>query len=492
MSTINTNHLRVQNAKNFVSCVNGTDTNSYLFVGRVTPWDNDESPPVPENNNKEIYRTHNEMIALSRIVQSDVLHMIPMIRWTAGVVYDMYRHDYSQSNVSYNNANNLYDSLFYVINQNNDVYVCLFNDKNTPSKVEPQNSSNSPFYTSDGYQWLRLYSIDDYHIQNRTTQNYMPILIEDSNAKTQEGAVYTVAINSPGGSYTRNPEGAPNQLPFYYCKIVGDGEGAIARVRINNAQVAQIDVVRSGSGYTFAELDFVTNRIYASIKDLDNNQNGLDALGDGTLLTTVIISPPGGWGTDLVRELGGVRVAVFSDLKFDYDELLPGTEFRQIGLLSNPETDQVNPNTMLACSGAKVFVVDDGLSYIVGETITQTIREIDSEGNLIANHKAIGSVVGWDEVGGMIRYVQIPELHQDVDGVMYSFSGIEPIAGESSTKSTTPNTTFNGLYKGSVYSEGYSVSEFIDYTGEILYLTNVSPIVRASTQTERVSLVVTY
>jgi len=432
------------------------------------------------------------MIALSRIVESDVLHMIPMIRWTAGVVYDMYRHDYSQSNVSYNNANNLYDSLFYVINQNNDVYVCLFNDKNTPSKVEPQNSSNSPFYTSDGYQWLRLYSIDDYHIQNRTTQNYMPILIEDSNAKTQEGAVYTVAINSPGGSYTRNPEGAPNQLPFYYCKIVGDGEGAIARVRINNAQVAQIDVVRSGSGYTFAELDFVTNRIYASIKDLDNNQNGLDALGDGTLLTTVIISPPGGWGTDLVRELGGVRVAVFSDLKFDYDELLPGTEFRQIGLLSNPETDQVNPNTMLACSGAKVFVVDDGLSYIVGETITQTIREIDSEGNLIANHKAIGSVVGWDEVGGMIRYVQIPELHQDVDGVMYSFSGIEPIAGESSTKSTTPNTTFNGLYKGSVYSEGYSVSEFIDYTGEILYLTNVSPIVRASTQTERVSLVVTY
>ena len=492
MSTINTNDLRVQNAKNFVVSTNSENDKTYLFVGRVTPWENDETPPIPNNSIKEVYRTHQEMIALTRVNQTDVLHMIPMVRWTSGVTYDMYRHDYSPTLNSFRGANNLYDSVFYVINQNNDVYVCLYNDKNTSSTVEPQNITNTPFFTSDGYQWLRLYKVDSYHIENRTTQNFMPILIKDENTKTPEGAVYTVVIDSPGDNFTRSPQGGVNQLRYYYCNIVGDGSGAVARISINRGQVARVDVVRPGQGYTYGTVDFVANRTYESLYNLDNKINGLDPQGDGTFLSTVIISPPGGWGTDLVKELGGTRIGVFSQLDFNNDGLLPNTSFRQIGLLHNPETSQDNPSTMIACYGVKVIDNDQSNLYKVGETIAQEVIERDIDGNYIATHIARGSVVGFDTDAGLMRYIQVPELHTDEDGVMYRFTDIEPIIGEETGKTTIPDTSFMGLFKGTIFSEGFAIPEFQNYTGDITYLTNISPVERQETQTEKISLIVSY
>ena len=85
--------------------------------------------------------------------------MIPRLDWTSGAVYDIYRHDYSINNRSFSGASNLLNAGWIVINSANAVFACLGNNKNTASTVEPQNTGNEPFYTSDGYQWLFLYSL---------------------------------------------------------------------------------------------------------------------------------------------------------------------------------------------------------------------------------------------------------------------------------------------------------------------------------------------
>jgi hypothetical protein len=492
MATINTNDLRIQNARNFVRTLTEEETNSFIFVGGVTPWENEEQPPTPVNNFKEIYKSHDEMLALSAIREGDVFHMVPKVRWTSGIIYDYYRHDYSPELTSNQGANNLYNSIYYVINQNNDVYVCLFNDYNTPSTVEPQNDTNEPFFTSDGYQWLRMYNISDYYIKNRTTQNFMPIIFQDSNTRLEEGAVYTVVVDSPGSNYTRSASGKSNLIRYYYCNVVGDGEGAVARIIIDNGSVIRVDIVRPGRGYTYATVDFVANRTYASLFDLDNQIDGLNPKGDGTFSSTVIISPPGGWGSDLVRQFGSTRVAVFSELEFDFDELLPDTKFRQIGILHDPETQQENPSTMIGCFGVKVNVIDDNNEFKYGEVIEQNILTRDEVGNIIKTNIAKAKVVGWDPDLGLLRYVQIPEEHTDADGRVYGLQGVEDIRGVESGKTAIPDTTFNGSFKGALFSEGYAIPEYTKYTGLTLYLTNISPVVRQETQTEKISLVVTY
>ena len=56
------------------------------------------------------------MLSLKRIRDLN-LWQIPL---TAGQTYDIYRHDYSPTNLAYSGADNLYDAVFYVINTNND------------------------------------------------------------------------------------------------------------------------------------------------------------------------------------------------------------------------------------------------------------------------------------------------------------------------------------------------------------------------------------
>ena len=94
----------------------------------------------------------------------------------------------------------LYNALFFVISRTNNVYVCLDNNNDTPSLVEPLSETGEPFYTSDGYQWLKLYTVEFYEQIEHSSNNFIPITANDVNNRT-EGAVYTVKIDSRGSGY---------------------------------------------------------------------------------------------------------------------------------------------------------------------------------------------------------------------------------------------------------------------------------------------------
>ncbi len=483
MATINSNDLRIKNTKNLGEKLK---TTSYMFISKPTVWaTGDETPPTPTNNYQEFYRTYDEMLSLSLVTADNIHYMIPRVTWTAGVVYDMYRHDYSPSNTAFSGAKNLYDASFYVINQNYDVYVCLSNDSGTASSVEPQNTSGTPFYTSDGYQWLRMFRLTPDEIFNATTDNYIPAssneLVNDTN-----GAIHTVIVDTSGSEYTVNPAGAENQIPYYYCRISGDGTGAVARVTVTASSITGVEVVRSGSGYSYANLDFVRNRVYSSLTNLDNNANGLDPQGDDAFTSTVIIGPPGGWGSDICRQMGSTRVGVFTTLEFNETDFFPGTTFRRIGLLKDPTFRISAPSTATGCFTLKVTDMGGANDYVVGERISQIV----TVNNVSKN--AIGTVVGWDSTNGILRYIQNPETSDDGDGNTYAFNGERYIVGVTSGKVTQPDVTFSGTLEETSFSFGYSAPEVNKYSGDMVYLSNISPVLRQSTQSEKVSLIISY
>jgi hypothetical protein len=423
------------------------------------------------------------MFAMTKISYNDAIHMIPMVNWSANTTYDRYQHNYTRDNKSFTGANNLYEAKYYARNLSNNVYICLDNNNNSPSTVEPQSELNEPFYTSDGYQWLRSYEFPTDTAFAYQTNNFMPILFNNINVSTA-GALYTVLIEDGGTGYTDAPQGVNQALPYYFCNIDGDGTGAVARVTVSNGTITKVEVVRYGTGYTFAELKFDRTNAYASLPDLDNNRSKLNPLGNGDFRSTVIIPPPQGWGYDLVRDLGGTRVGIFSEFTYSlFHDYFP-SQFRQIGVLQNAEFRSANPLQVEACYAVQVSGVAAGTTYSMGEVIQQT-QEVDGEFKT-----AKGFVIGWDADTGVIRYTQGRE-NVDTDGQLYRFSGTNVITGQTSGITGTP-TDFNGVLTQVEFVNGYSFPEITKYSGYINYLSNVSPIVRDENQSERVNLIIAY
>lgn len=495
MATVNTNDLRIKNSQNFIDALNGiAKAESYVFVGRVQPWADENVPPPPENNNAEFYSTWDNIFAMKRINDIDAVHLIPRVTWSGGEVYDRYQHNYSAANKAYSGASNLYDAKFYVINSLNYVYACLDNNSNSTSTVEPASSGYEPFTTSDGYQWLRLYNLSSSSLATRATNNYLPITTNEASnvVNGQAGEIYTVIVNNGGVGYTINPAGVQNQVSEYFAHIDGDGTGAVAKVTISQTVVTKVEIVRYGSNYTFGTLDFSSGRVYANLADLDNAVNGLNPEGNGGLRTTVIIPPPGGWGSDLVRQLGATRVGIFSNLGYaEFKNFFPAS-FRQIGIMQDFEYTGTNPDPIQTCYGVKTSTLPTGTSFRVGVEIQQEVQvAVNTNGTPRMTTKiAKGFVIGWDDVSTIIRYTQ-SSANVDSDGELYRFQGTAAIT--QGDLSVTPDTDFTSNdVNGIEFKDGYSVSPVTKYTGLMTYLANISPVVRDPNQTERINLVIAF
>jgi hypothetical protein len=501
MATINLNDLRIKNAKNLIDSFNSpsNDALAYMFIGRPVAWPTgDNSPPNPTNNFKEFYNTYDQMLSLKRINDNDAYHMITRNRWVGGVTYDIYRDDYSSQNKSFTGQSNLYDANYYVINSSNYIYVCLDNNGNSPSITEPQDLNDDPFYTSDGYQWLKMYSLSATDLTDRATEDFIPIMTLSTNNVTvgADGAVYTVLIDSAGTGYTANPAGGQNALPYYYAHIRGDGSGAVARVKVGLERIQEVEVVRNGGGYTEATLDFTANNVYASLVDLDAGISALNPGGNGDFRSTVIIGPPGGWGSDLTRQLGGTKVGIFSSLLSSDFDFVEDVTFRQIGIIQDPTfpvTTQENAATLSASYAIAVENVA-GSGFTIGETISQSV-EVDG---IIKTAK--GQIVSYNTGNQVVKYIQDPNLHRDLDDQnLYDFAELASqsqtivnIVGETSGTSANPDSLRNGSYIDLYFASGYADPEVTKYSGYMTYLTNQPPITRQNNQSEKISLIVGY
>ena len=470
MATIQTNDIRVQSARNLASSL--LNDPSYTFIGRVTPWENDNDPPVPDNSLREYYDVQDELLTLKKISATDVVLMIPRLTWVSGIIYDIYRHDYNNDNKAFSGANNLKDAIYVVINSMGRVYACLDNDRNSQSLVEPQSESYVPFYTSDGYQWQLLYTISANRMREYSTTNFIPVY--ESEQPRPAGEITTVKIEDSGRGYTTSPKGYTNQIDYYYVPITGNGYNGVARIEIISGGVGKIDVVRGGRNYTYGTVNFVKDNCYASLNDYDRNINKLDPEGAETFKSTVIIPPVGGWGVDNRRALYASRVGVFSTLKYDMTDSVQDVEFRQVGILSNPDSD--NDETLSAYKSIKVTVQKG--EFEVG-SLMQQVRP---------DGIAIGEVVGYDSVNEIVSYIQNPQIHADANGELISFIGDYVLTG---TAQATP-TSFTGTLNGLDFIGGYATSEIIKNTGMLTYLTNIRPVKRNDMQTERISFVISF
>ena len=516
MAAIITDQIRILNAKNFVAGVSSSGNSYYSFIGLPNPTevqsDWDTNPPSPKDSFDEENSYWDTMVALKKISASDVRQVVQKRVWSSGTTYDMYRHDYSRSNTAkVSGATNLYAASYYVLNSDYRVYICLQNGT-TPDTPNGKPSLDEPTFTDlepksagssgDGYIWKYLYTLKPSEVAKFETSDFIPV---PSNWETSadnaavrdnavDGSIKIVTITNRGvglgtanRTYTRVP-------------IKGDGTGAECTIVINNDQKVESVVVSSqGSGYTYGNVDLVAGNV---------------PTGTTRPVFNVIISPKGGHGADIYRELGAYNVLLYSRIENDNQnpDFITGNQIARVGIVQNPKissgslltSDKVSAVYALRLTGtgysSATFTADSYFTQTVATAIT-----------------AVGRVVSYDQTTGVLKYWQDRSLAgfntvgAAITNPTYGFDLTEftssPSTGGSVTivpssgSNLSISTSFSGIstvinsrtyYLGQEFTNGIASPEVKKYSGNIIYVDNRPSITRSSNQKEDIKVILQF
>ena len=397
-----TKDLSISTAKAFVHSIETSTQEDaavyYAVLGNVYPYANEPTPINPPDNEQYLkYEIHRKAIGGKKITSGDISHAVPRYDWTSGTVYSMYR-DTDQD---------MYDRAFYVLTDEYNVYKCLYNNKGKQSTVKPTGFSTIPFTTSDSYTWKYMYTITLGEADKFLTAAHMPVRVAKAGQTSTEatrqlavqnaasnGSINVIEVNQAGSGYSYVSNGVVSSANVYTLTlqqssdisplnghyvgssiyilsgtgagqlrrivkyvgatkkltvntafqtlansdsrvvispsvvVIGDGKGAkaYADVNANTGGLSSINVVDYGSEYTRAQAVITANA---------TNGTGASA--------NVVISPPGGHGSDAIRELYGDKIILNVQFTGDVGVSANGngyipsnTEFRSISLLKNP------------------------------------------------------------------------------------------------------------------------------------------------------------
>jgi hypothetical protein len=517
MAAIITDQIRILNAKNFVAGVESSSNSYYSFIGLPNPsdyqsdWDSD--PPAPKDNFDQENDYWDTMIALKKINSADVRQVVPKRTWSSGTSYDMYRHDYSRTNTAkVSGSTTLYLANYFVMNSDFRVYICLQNgmdpdnpngrpslDEPTFTDLEPRSAGNS----GDGYLWKYLFTIKPSDVAKFESTEYLPVPKDWSTATDNaavrdnavDGSIKIVTVTNKGvglGTASRTYTSVP---------IKGDGTGAQCTISIDaNSQVSSVVVSNQGSGYTFGSVDLIAGGVPT-----------------GTTRPTfdVIMSPQGGHGADIYRELGAYNVLMYSRIENDNQnpDFITGNEIARIGIVENPE--QFGSTTLLSADKASAT----GALKLVGTGYSTATFTADSyfTQTISTGTTAVARVISYNQTTGVLKYWQDRSLAgfntvgtantQPTYGFELQDFTASPGTGGSLTivpssgQNLTIDDSFSGIstvinnrtyYLGQSFTSGLADPEVKKHSGNIIYVDNRPSITRSVNQKEDIKVILQF
>ena len=521
MAAIITDQIRILNAKNFVSGVSSSVNSYYAFVGLPNPTsikdDWNDSPPSPTDNLDRHNACWDTIIGMKKITSSDVKQVVRKVTWSSGSTFDYYRPDYSISNVPKNsNGVSLYSANYYILNSDYRVYICLQNGT-TPETPDGKPSLDEPTFTDleprsagtsgDGYIWKYLYTIKPADLIKFDSTDYMPVPADWENNTDNagvrdnaiDGSIKVVVIKDRGTGI-----GTANRT-YTRVPIKGDGSGAECTVVINSDQaIESVTISNEGSGYTYGNVDLSAGSVPTP---------------DTWPELNVIISPQGGHGKDIYRELGATNTLMYARIENDAEnpDFITGNEIARIGIIENPK----------AYDSSSILTLDKAsLSYamrLVGTGYSSATFTADS---LITQTTgtgvtAIGKVINYDQTTGVLKYwqdrtmagfttttatqtgvaVTDPQYGYTIQRFTPDIASGGSLAIVGTTSGLQIATSFSGLstsinsktyYLGQSFTKGLSNPEVKKYSGNIIYIDNRPAIKRSSNQKEDIKVILQF
>jgi len=516
MAAIITDQIRILNAKNFLSGVSTATNAYYSFIGLPNPSniqsDWDTNPPSPKDNFSEEDNYWDTMVALKKINAEDVRQVVTRRVWTSGTTYDMYRGDYSRTNTAkVSGATNLYAASYFVLNSDYRVYACLSNGMD-PDNPNGRPSLDEPTFTDlepkvagtsgDGYIWKYLYTIKPSDIVKFESTDFIPVPLDwDTNSdaaavrdNSVDGSLKIVTITDRGvGLGTANST-------YTKVPIKGDGTGGECTIVINNDQkVDSVTVSSQGQDYTYGNVDLESGGVPT-----------------GTTRPTfdVVISPPGGHGSDIYRELGAYNVLLYSRIENDVEnpDFITGNQIARVGVVENPKATSgslLSADKASALSALRLTGTGYSTAAFDSDTfITQTVSTATT---------AVGRVVSYDSNTGVLKFWQdrtmagfntvgTAQTNPSYGYELQEFTASPSTGGNltivpTSGSNLSIDTSFTGLstvinsrtyYLGQSFTNGVATPEVKKYSGNIVYVDNRPSITRSTNQKEDIKVILQF
>lgn len=156
-----------------------------------------------------------------------------------------------------------------------------------------------------------------------------------------------------------------------------------------DSQVESVVVSSQGSGYTYGNVDIVSGGVPT-----------------GTTRPTfdVIISPKGGHGADIFRELGTKNVLLYSRFENDIQnpDFITGNQVARVGIVEKPNTFGTNTPLTSDKASATIALKLSGIgyssaTYTADSFVTQTVA---------TGTTAVARVISYDQSTGVLKVWQ--------------------------------------------------------------------------------------
>ena len=197
MSAIINNSFRKFQADNFIGSFSESGTNIYLAIGKASPWSgaslsqytetspSDSSIPIPIDTTQGTYTHFNDLIAIKKIPNTSVSHVLKRVDWTTGTVY--VEHDHLQDDII--------DQNFFVFTEEYRVYKCINNNNGAASTVKPTGVSTSIIETSDNYRWKFMFEVQQADVLKYVTTDWIPAQTLTADDGTEQWDVQQAAVD---------------------------------------------------------------------------------------------------------------------------------------------------------------------------------------------------------------------------------------------------------------------------------------------------------
>ena len=362
-------------------------TTTYCFLSHNLPWEDDNNPPQPTQDQKYIKDIFKNIFVAKQIYSNDISAVIERIDWTSGTTYNYYRDDIDMFEVD---GAGLLFLKFYVRNRYDQVFKCLWNNNDEPSTQEPffqpgSYGTNNIYVGSDGYKWKYMYTVDVGVKRKFMDSRWIPVPVSSITPNPIQSAagfgdVEVINVTNSGSGYD-------SANATITVTITGDGTGATGTAETSNGQITNIIVNNAGTNYTYANVSITST------------------LGSGATAIAPI-SPIGGHGFDDIDELGCFNVMLTCTFDGSEGGKIPvDIDYRQVGLLINPVSLSSYPNpangaiyqtttNMVVAPGFGAYVADEVVyqgTSLATATFSASVLSFDTASNVIYLINKVGT-----------------------------------------------------------------------------------------------------